>query len=324
MKVTDEMIHPELLKNGKLFRALIPKFTVPKLKFLAKIFDLIYSDTRQPKNMQMEIVELPRGDGTKVKLYVYRPLQPKENVPGVLWLHSGGFVMGTARSAPQEWPSGLMEVSNCVIVSPEYRLSFEAPYPAAFEDCYAGLIWMKDHASQLGIDDSRLVVCGDSSGGCLTAALCIYARDKGEVAVSFQLPLYPMLDDRQNTDSLRDNDGPVWNEENNRFAWQLYLGEGYGLPETPVYAAPGRLTDFKGLPPAASFVGSIDPLRDEVVAYFDGLKKEGIPAELKIYEGCFHGFDGFCEKANVSKEARKFIIGHFQYAIENYRAPQKA
>lgn len=322
MKITNEMIRPELLRTGKLFRALMPKFTVGRLKLVVRIESLIYRGSRNPKNMRCTVVELPRGDGTSLRLYVFHPLQPKKDVPGVLWLHSGGLTMGTAQSAPKELPSRLMEISNCVVVAPEYRLSLEAPYPAAFEDSYTGLVWMKEHALELGIDDSRLVVCGESAGGGLVAALCIAARDRGDVAISFQMPLYPMLDDRQDTQSQRGNDAPVWNEECNRFAWKQYLAERYGSADTPVYAAPGRNIDFAGLPPAVSFVGSIDPFRDETVNYFDGLTKAGIPAVLRIYEGCYHGFDGFCPNAVISRKARQYTLEHYLYAINHYRAPQ--
>lgn len=130
----------------------------------------------------------------------------------------------------------LVEKYGAVVVAPEYRTAFEKPFPADLEDCYAALLFLKVHADELGINDAQIMVGGESAGGGLTVATCLLARDIGEVNIAFQMPLYPMLDDRE-TASSRDNHAPVWNTRTNRFAWKYYL-RGLGGVTPPCYAAP--------------------------------------------------------------------------------------
>ena len=134
--------------------------------------------------------------------------------PGILWIHGGGYVLGMAAMVYAPMGKALARRYGGVVISPEYRLAKKAPYPAALEDCYTALKYMYDHADELGIDRSRIIVGGESAGGGLAAAVCQYARDKCEVPVSFQIPLYPMLDS-EDTDSSRDNHGHLWNTRKN-------------------------------------------------------------------------------------------------------------
>lgn len=145
---------------------------------------------------------ITRKDGSKLRICIYKPLNSKNDVPGVLWLHGGGYAQGIPETFADTYKR-LIEASDCVIIAPDYRLSIEAPYPAALEDSYAALLWMKSHASELGIRDNQLIVGGESAGGGLTAALTLYARDKQEVNIAFQMPLYPMIDDRMRTESAK-------------------------------------------------------------------------------------------------------------------------
>ncbi len=208
------------------------------------------------------------------------------------------------------------------MVAPEYTHSTKAPYPAALEDCYAALLWLKQNAARLGVRPDQLMVGGVSAGGGLAAALAIYARDKGEVAIAFQLPLYPMLDDRMMTASARDNDAPMWNTRSNEAAWKLYLGDLYGSDNVPAYAAPARLTDAVGLPPAFTFVGGIEPFCDETVLYFQMLRASGVNAECTVFDGCFHAFNKIGPYTTPAKEAEAALREHFKYAAEHYFAPQ--
>lgn len=215
----------------------------------------------------------------------------------------------------------LLDTKDCVIVAPDYRLSIDAPYPAALKDCYEVLLWMKEHAKELGIRDDQLMAGGESAGGGLTVALALYARDKGEVNLAFQMPLYPMMDDRMETESARDNNAPVWNSATNRWGWKLYLGELYGQ-DVPAYAAAARAEDYRNLPPAVTFVGDIEPFRDETIQYVENLRSAGVPVNFEIYKGAYHGFDIIHSKAQVSQTARKFLMDAFQYAADHYFAPQ--
>lgn len=151
-----------------------------------------------------------------------------------------------------------------------HTLAAKAPYPAALEDCYLVLKWMKENAQELGINPNQLFVGGDSAGGGLTAAVCLYARDKGEVNIAYQMPLYPMLDDRMITASSQNNDAPVRNTASNEAAWALYLD---GIEEVPIYAAPSRADNLRNLPPACTYVGTIEPFHDETVDLVNRLRE---------------------------------------------------
>lgn len=323
MKVTNNMINPQIRTLGKIVRLMDPLSSEKKLRKLSPIADKFFVG-RKIKGISIESVYIDRSnDHSKLRVCVLKAERPRnEKVPGVLWLHGGGYAIGAAEMAGMSMPKRFMEQSGCVVVSPDYRLSVEEPYPAALYDAYDALLWMKRHAQELGIDDSHLIVGGESAGGGLTAALCMYARDKGEVAISLQIPLYPMLDDRMETESQRDNDAPVWNVTANRAGWKLYLGELSGTDKVPCYASPARATDFANLPPAISFVGSVEPFRDETIQYFKALKKEGIPTAFRVYKGGYHAFSLLQPKADISKQAVEFVLKQYTYAIKHYAKEQ--
>ncbi|KUK98057.1 MAG: Esterase/lipase, partial [Anaerolineaceae bacterium 46_22] len=264
---------------------------------------------------------IPREDGSTLRLCIYKPKYLKENVPGVLWLHGGGYAIGTPEQSMSKVKS-LINASQCVVIAPDYRLSTEAPYPAALEDSYTALLWMKDNTSALGIREDQLMVGGESAGGGLTAALTLYARDKGQVAIAFQMPLYPMLDDRMSSESAKDNNAPVWNSKSNTNAWKLYLGDLFGTAKVPPYAAPARAEDYSSLPPTATFVGDLEPFRDETIEYVGNLKKAGVPVKFKLFEGCYHAFETICPNAEVSKRAVSFLLNSYKYAVDHYFAEQ--
>lgn len=264
---------------------------------------------------------ISRGDGSSIRVRIYKPLRPVKNVPGVLWSHGGGYAQGVPEMSGDLY-QGLIGTSDCVIVAPDYRLSIDAPYPAALDDCYKVLVWMKHHAQELGIRNDQLMVGGESAGGGLTAALVLLARDRGDVNLAFQMPLYPMLDDRMLTESARNNNAYVWNSNTNRWGWKLYLGELFGK-NVPIYAAAGRAANYRGLPPAVTFVGDIEPFRDETIQFVENLRAAGIPVDFRIYKGAYHGFDIIHPEADISKAARGFLLRSFRYATQHYFASQK-
>ena len=186
-----------------------------------------------------------------VKLLIVEPLKKQGLVPGILWIHGGGYATGMASMVRFSRAIHLVKKYGAVLVCPEYRLSGKAPYPAALEDCYEALKYLKEHIMDLGCDPGQIMVGGESAGGGLTAALCMYARDKKEVNIAFQMPLYPMLDHRD-TDSSRKNYRLPWNTFFNHIAWDLYLQD---LEEVTPYASAAEQTDYSGLPPAYTFVG---------------------------------------------------------------------
>ncbi|MBQ3205140.1 MAG: alpha/beta hydrolase [Peptococcaceae bacterium] len=261
--------------------------------------------------------------GGKIDLLVLRPItnaKPKAKTPGILWIHGGGYVTGMAGMIYMSRAIHLVKKYGAVVVTPEYRLSKEAPYPAALEDCYAALTYLKEHADELGVNDSQLMVGGESAGGGLTAALCMYARDKGEINIAYQMPLYPMIDN-EDTDSSRENHAPVWNTKRNRKAWKAYLRDVHG--EIPPYAAPARQADYTSLPPAYTFVGDIEPFYCETLTFVEKLQKAGVEAKVDVYPGCFHAFDMLLPFLKVSKQAAKVFETEYLFAAEHYFAPQK-
>lgn len=261
--------------------------------------------------------------GERMRLIILEPTasrRPHEKTPGVLWIHGGGYAVGMAGMVFMSRARRLVTEYGAVVVSPEYRLAGKAPYPAALEDCYAALLYVKEHAQELGVDPERIMVGGESAGGGLTAALCMLARDRGEVNIAFQMPLYPMLDCRD-TDSSRDNRGISWNTKRNHAAWKLYLRAVEG--EVPPYASPALQTDYSALPPAYTFVGDREAFYCETLAYVDRLREAGVPAHVDVYPTGFHAFDMLLPMLGISRRAAAAFEAQYLYAAEHYRAAQK-
>ena len=269
-------------------------------------------------NTLAEEKALVREDGSILRILVVRSEKnDREGATGLLWLHDGGFAFGIP-----EQESILVDMfcgdGSCVAVLPDYTKSIESPYPAALEDCYKTLLWMKDNAEALGINRNQIFVGGCGAGGGLTAALCLRARDVKDVKVAFQMPIAPMLDDRMESESANANNAPVWDSKKNRAAWDLYLKD--MKEEIPVYAAPGRESDLSGMPAACGIVGDLEPVKDETVLYFARMKKAGVPVSLRVYHGCFHGFETTAVGSSVALNAQRYLVESLQYAQKHYYA----
>ena len=263
--------------------------------------------------------------GKEIELLIFRPTvnaKDKANTPGILWIHGGGYVTGMAKMIYMSRAMNLVKKYGAVVVTPEYRLSKEASYPAALQDCYAALKYLKEHAEELGVNSSQIMVGGESAGGGLTAALCMYARDKGEVNIAYQMPLYPMMDNLD-TNSSRDNHAPVWNTKRNHMGWKAYLGDLWELGEkVSPYAAAARQTDYTNLPPAYTFVGDIEPFYCETLTYIENLRKAGVEANVDVYPNCFHAFDMLLPFKKVSKQAIAEFERQYLEACKKYYAEQ--
>ena len=265
--------------------------------------------------------KIPVGDHT-IRLLILRPLEKNERpVPGVLWVHGGGYQSGSAKDIFVTRALSLVVKFGAVLVAPDYRLSRRHPYPAALQDCWAALLFLRDHAQELGVRSDQIMVGGESAGGGMAAALCMLARDRGAVNIAFQMPLYPMLDDRD-TPSSADNHAPNWNSKRNRKAWKRYLRQAYGTDLVSCYAAPARCEDYHGLPPCYTFVGDIEPFYCETVDYVRHLQEAGIRAEVDVYPGWFHAYDLFFPAKKSVREAVARFECQVQYAIEHDFAPQ--
>ena len=224
-----------------------------------------------------------------VGVRVHRAASEIGVLPAVVTMHGGGYVIGSYDMDDpllEQWCQSL----GVVGVSIDYRLAPETPYPGPIEDCYAALKWTHEHADELGIDSTRIGIYGLSAGGGLAAALALLARDRGELPVAFQLLDCPMLNDLQDTPSIRSDGLYVWDATSNQLGWRSYLGERYGSADLEPYAAAARATDLTGLPPTCVVVGSIDGFRDEDVEYAQRLNQAGVPCELHVIAGLPHAY----------------------------------
>ncbi|MFW6773891.1 alpha/beta hydrolase [Nocardioides sp. CPCC 205120] len=232
------------------------------------------------------------GDDVVVRIH-----RPSGGAAGgrLLWVHGGGHVLGEA--AQDDWLLADVVVrTGCTAVAVDWRRAPEHPFPAALDDCWAGLVWL---AGQGG---GPLVVAGASSGGGLAAGLVLLARDRAEVRVDAQLLVYPMLDDRHLTPSSRAVTDPrVWHRGLNERAWAAYLGGEPGGAGVSPYAAPSRAEDLAGLPPTWMATGELDAFVDEDVDYAARLLRSGVSTELHVYPGAVHGFDLLAPDAAVSR-----------------------
>jgi len=241
------------------------------------------------------------ADGSDIELVVFRPESRGERpLPGIAYFHGGGFVFGDAGTDVRV-PSALAAELGAVVVSVNYRLAPEFPFPTPFNDCYDALTWIAGD-NDLGIDPARIVVAGISAGAGLAAAVTLKTRDIGGPAVCFQALDSPVLDDRLLTASVTEyTDSPLWNRQNSIDSWHHYLGVDADRTRTSEYAAPARARDLAGLPPAYIAVTAFDPLRDEGVEYAQRLTRAGVPTELQLYPGTFHGSSGVFPQTAISR-----------------------
>jgi triacylglycerol lipase len=227
-----------------------------------------------------------------VRVLIYSPdTKAAAPVPAYLHIHGGGYILGVPEMNDGMNRSTVVE-HGCVVVSVDYRLAPETRYPGALEDCYAALLWLHKNAGQLGVDHSRIAIGGESAGGGHAAALAILARKRGEVPICLQLLDSPMIDDR--TGSVSDPHPYcgefVWTPASNRFGWGALLGVEPGASDVPADAVPARTKDLSRLPPTFITVGALDLFAEENIEYARRLIRAGVPTELHVIPGAYHGF----------------------------------
>jgi len=248
---------------------------------------------REGTSLDVRTVPGPIG-APDVTLHIYRPEGVAGPLPTIYHVHGGGYVAGSAAQL-EFMHRPLARTLGCAIVSVDYRLAPEHVFPAAIEDCYAGLRWTIDNAAALGFDAARLGVMGESAGGGLAAALALLVRDRGEYRLAFQHLTYPMIDDRTVTTSdPHPHTGEfLWTPHNNAFGWSALLGRAPGGPDVSPYAAASRAEDLSNLPPTYIMTGTLDLFLEEDIDYARRLIRAGVPTELHVYPGGFHAFDVF-------------------------------
>ncbi len=250
----------------------------------------------------------PAGD---LGIRIYQPVGVEGPKPGLYFIHGGGMVLGNL-DTDHLTAVMLCEALGAVVVSVDYRLAPEHPYPAGPDDCFAGLAWMAENADDIGLDPARLALFGGSAGGGLALATALRARDEGGPALSFVMAPYPMIDDRNETASSQAiTDIGIWDRAGNIEAWGWYLG---GQPADH-YAAPARAGDLAGLPATFIDVGDQDMFLDEDVEFAGRLEHAGVPVELHVYPGAYHASEVFAPTANLSQQIWSNRLAALQRAL---------
>ncbi|MDT5065269.1 MAG: hypothetical protein QOK02_1424 [Mycobacterium sp.] len=293
--------HPELERAARFLpRTLITPYTLPLLRGADRLF------TRGMSRRAEDVEVLTIAAGVDVRLH--RPPEATGSGPGMVWIHGGGYLIGTPAQDDGICRRFAREL-GITVAAVDYRLAPEYPYPIPLEDCYSALTWL---AGLPAVDPAAVVIAGASAGGGLAAALALLARDRGEIDVAAQVLVYPMLDDRSSSAKGIDGSGhKLWSQSSNRYGWSSYLGDA-----DPNVAVPARRDDLGGLPPAWLGVGTLDLFHDEDVTYAERLRAAGVPCQLEVVDGAFHGFDGVAPKALVSQEFAKSQIDFLREVLK--------
>ena len=309
-------IDPELRSFARLSKILIP----PRLWALKAHHRLALKACGRPTpGLTYDQVQIPRSSAEgSIRTVIYKDekVDTGTPLPVVLYLHGGGYAIGLPEQAGdniKRW----IEKRSAIYVVPQYRRSLQAPYPAAIDDCYDTLLWVRDNIDSLGGDIHNIGVMGHSAGGGLTAALTLRNRDRGDLKLAWQMPIYPMIDDRFETLSSQRPYLPIWNSRANKIGWNLYLKDLHDSGvDIPYDAAPARCQDYSGLPPTFTFVGDQDPFLDETIAYVDALRAVGIPVKFKVFKGGYHAYENFVPKARISRVTNSFLAEALTEAID--------
>jgi acetyl esterase/lipase len=257
------------------------------------------------------------AEGSAMSMLILRPTIAESVAPAIYHLHGGGMVMGDNRTGVEVPLSWALQF-GAVVISAQYRLAPEFPDPTPVEDSYAGLVWVYDHADELGVDRERIIVAGASAGAGLSAGVALMARDRQGPTLAGQVLMCPMLDDRNDSPSSHELIGEgIWDRTSNETGWSALLGERRGGPDVSPYAAPARATDLSDLAPAFIDAGSAELFRDEAVDYAVRMWRCGTQAELHVWPGGFHAFDTIAPQARlsvISARTRSAWVGRILHA----------
>lgn len=270
-----------------------------------QMFGQLLSARRAADGVAVQKFTLDTDDGAVLTLSWYRPEGADRSGGAALYLHGGGMIFGLHELGDlYDWSARRYVADSGVpMLLVDYRTAPEFPHPVPVQDCFAALVWLAEHAGELGFDPARVAVMGDSAGGGLAAAVCLMARDRGGPAVALQVLIYPMLDDRTTLPDPELVPFVTWTYDDNLTGWQALLGHSIGGHGVSEYAAPARAADLSLLPPTYIDVGELDIFRDEDITYAARLAAAGISTELHVHPGCPHAFEGLAPNAAVSQRA---------------------
>lgn len=315
---TMHLVDPELAPMLQVFPQLqLTRETLPEIRAGIEAM-FAQGSAGQPEFPNITVTKhaVPGPDGAPdVPVIMYVPKSEQRPLPALLWIHGGGYVIGSVEQDDLQ-VKGMVDQVGCVAVSVEYRLAPETAAPGSVEDCYAVLRWLHANAAEYGVDSNRIAIGGASAGGGMAAALGLLTRDRGEIPFAFQLLIYPMLDDRTGTTSEpHPHVGEfIWTVESNRFGWSALLGHAPGGDHASPYAAPARAESLAGLPATFICVGALDLFLEEDLEYARRLMRAGIPTELHVYPAAFHGFN-LMSTARVSQAFNRDLTEALRRAL---------
>jgi acetyl esterase/lipase len=292
------LVDPELLATLDAFPGF--SFSAGRLPEVREQFMLREMTDHPEVEVSEHLAPGPPG-GSPVRVVRYARRSARDPAPALLHIHGGGYVLG--KPEMNDAQSKLLAAgTGCVVLSVDYRLAPETPFPGAVEDCHAALKWLHAEAGALGVDTGRIVVGGESAGGGLAAALTLLNRDRDALPIVLQYLTYPMLDHRTGAGDAHIYDGvATWTAQSNRFGWTSLLGGNAGVSP---YASPARAASLAGLPPAFITVGALDLFADESLDYARRLIRDGVATELHVYPGAFHGFNQVAD-ADVTRRFQR-------------------
>ncbi len=295
-------IDPESVDSLAAFLEFVPGGfgAIPDLEERRAALQAVMAAEPLPENPNVQIENQIIGgpvDNPELRVRIYRPVDSSSDHPAIVMIHGGGMIMGTVEGEDYT-ATMLCESIGAVVISIDYRLAPENPHPAPIDDCDAAWTWVTSHAQELGIDPTRIALYGESAGGGLALGTALMVRDRGGVTPTLVSAIYPMIDDSNSTPSSHEViDVGVWDRATNIEAWNWYLGGS----DVDYYAAPARATDLSGLPPTFMDVGTVDLFRDETIHFALRLLAAGVPCELHVYPGAYHGSEFFAADAALSQ-----------------------
>ena len=303
-------------RSGKIIVSF--KYSKWRIRFFNFLTDFFFKGKKR-KDVRTEYKSVKSSHGNHdISVVIYKPTKTNNPLPIMLYMHGGGYVSGSPEMSPDL--ENYIAQRPCIIVAPRYRRALEAPFPAALNDCYDTLLWIKKNGKHLGGKNNNIIIAGNSAGGGLAAAVTLKNRDQNDIDIAFQMPLYPMIDHRMITASANEMvDIPVWNTKSTKLCWGHYLKTLHDNNlEIPTYASPTLNKNYSDFPPTITFVGELDPFKDEVINYIEDLKNSKIPTKFKLFPKAFHGFEEFVPNAQISKSAKRFVMDAYSEYFDKY------